>query len=249
MARKKANLSGYTRIRIKTTIDAEILRSDSFGIDVETGPFSPIKIRKRRDRLSVGRPWCWFVFGIFFRLSRARVKIAMPGLQELTISDNSSVNVTGFDSPDEFKLALSETSSFSGDMKTGNARMDISGGSKVQFNGSSGNLFLKLRDESSVAGNINVAGSAEIDMSGRSEAVLTGSAGNTTATINHGSTADLSGFQTHDVSIKMYRLSRCMIKLDGRLDAMLNGASDLRYFGTPAMGNTSVSTGSILRQE
>lgn len=246
---KKYNLSGYTRIRIKTAIDAEIVKSDSFSIDVETGPMSPVSIRKKREVLTIRRPLCWFVFGLFFRLSRSRVKIAMPELRELTISKNSSAVASGFDSSGDFKLALSDAGSFSGDMKTGDIRMDISGGSKAHLNGSCGNLFLKLRDESGVTGNIIAAGNAAIDLSDRSEAGLTGSAGNLTATINHGSTADLSGFQTHDVSVKMYRLSRCMIKIDGRLDAMLNGASDLRYYGAPAMGNISVSTGSILRQE
>jgi hypothetical protein len=249
MAAKKYNLSGYTRVRVRTTIDAEIVSSDSFSIDIETGPFSPIKIRKKRDRLTVSRPWRWYVFGLFFRLSRARVKIATPGLRELTISDNSSAGVAGFNSPDEFKLTLSQASSFSGNLKTGDARLTISGASRAEFNGSSGNLFLKLREDSNFAGNINVDGNAELDVSDRSDVSLTGSAGNITASINHGSTADLAGFPAHDVRIRMYRLSRCILALDGRLDAVVTGASDLKWSGTPAMGDISVSKGSILRQE
>jgi hypothetical protein len=225
------------------------VRSDSFGIDVETGPFSPVKIRKKRDRLTVSRPLCWFVFGLFFRLNRARVKITMPKLQELKISDNSSAIVTGFDSRDGFKLTLSDAGSFSGDLKTGDTWLNISGVSRAEFNGSSGNLFLKLRRDSSFTGNINVNGNAEIDASGNSDVRLTGSAGNITANINNASTADLAGFPAHDVSIKMYRLSRGILKLDGKLDAVLTGASDLKWAGTPVMGDISVSKGSILRQE
>jgi hypothetical protein len=189
------------------------------------------------------------VFGLFFRLSRSRVKIATPGLLELTLSKNSSASVTGFNSNDNFKLTLSQASSFSGNLKTGDVRLNISGASRAELNGSSGNLFIKLRDESSIAGNINVDGNAEIDVSDRSDVSLTGSAGNITSSINHGSTADLAGFPAHDISIKMYRLSRGTLQLDGKLDAVVTGASDLKWSGTPAMGDISVSSGSILRQE
>ena len=109
MADRKSTLSGYNRIRIKTAIDAEIFRSDSFGIDVETGPMSPVSIRKKREVLTIRRPLCWFVFGLFFRLSRARVKIAMPELRELTISGNSSARAAGFDSTYDFYLVISES--------------------------------------------------------------------------------------------------------------------------------------------
>ncbi|MFA5055248.1 MAG: DUF2807 domain-containing protein [Dehalococcoidia bacterium] len=246
---KRNNLSGYSHVKVRTAIDAEIVRSDSFSIDVETGPLSPVSIRKKGEALTFSRPWYWFLVGFFFQLSRARAKIGMPSLHELVINDNSSTSVAGFSSSDEFKLTLSRASVFSGDLKTGDAMIEVSDSSQAEFNGTCKHILLKVRGTSALSGVIDAAGDADIVLSDNSVIKLSGSAGNTTATINHGSTADLSGFQTHDVSIKMYRLSRCMIKLDGRLDAMLNGASDLRYFGTPAMGNTSVSTGSILRQE
>jgi hypothetical protein len=249
MAASKYNLSGYTQIRIKTNIDAEIVRSDSFSIDVETGPLSPVSIRKKGDALSIGRPLRWFVSGFFFRLSRSRVKIGMPELRELTVSNNSSAVVAGFDSIEDFKLTLSDASSFNGNLKTGDARLQLSGASRAEVNGSSGNLFLKLRDESNIAGNINVNGNVEIDVSGNSEIRLTGSTGSIMANINHASTADLSGFPAHDVRIRMYRLSRAIIQLDGKLDAVLTGASDLKWTGTPGMGDINVSNGSILRQE
>ena len=190
---KKYIFSGYTRVRIKTAMDAEIVRSDTFSIDAETGPLSPIKIRQKGDALTISRPWHWFVFGFFFQLSRANVKIGMPELQELRVSGNSSAGVAGFDSSNEFKLTLSETSSFGGNLKTGAARLDISGGSQAEFNGSSSNLFLRVKDSSSFAANINVDGNTEIEVFSNSAISLTGSAGNILADISNVSNADMGG--------------------------------------------------------
>ena len=249
MANKKKNLVGYTRVRIKTAMDAEIVGSDTFSIDVETGPLSPVKIRQKGDALIISRPLRWFVFGFFFQLSRANVKIGMPDLQELRVSGNSSAGVAGFDSSNGFKLMLSETSSFGGDLKAGDARLDISGGSQAELNGTSSSLFLKVKDSSSFAGNINVDGNAEIEVSTNSAIALAGSAGDITADINNISNADMDEFSAHDISIKLNRLCNGAIKLDGKLDAEVTGASDLRWIGTPVMGTINVTGGSLLRQE
>jgi hypothetical protein len=246
---KSNNLSGYTRVRIKTTIDAEIVRSDTFGIDIKTGPLSPVKIRQKGDTLTISRPWRWFVFGFFFQLSRAHIKIAMIELRELAVSDTSSAGVAGFSSSNEFKLMLSETSSFGGDLKTGDARLDISGASQAELNGSSGNLFLKVKDSSSFAGNINVDGNAEIEVSTNSAIALVGSVNSILADISNVSNADMGGFSTHDINIILNRLCNCTIKLDGKLDAEVAGASELTWSGNPVMGSINVTTGSLFRQE
>jgi len=249
MATKKYNLSGYTRVRIRTTIDAEIVRSDSFSIETETGPLSPVKIRRKRDKLSISRPWCWFVFGLFFKLSRATVKIGMPQLLELEISGNSSAGVAGFSSRNEFKLVLSEVSSFGGELTTGDARLDISGGSQAEFNGSSSSLLLKVRDASNLTGDLNVEGKAELVVSRDSNIKLTGSAGSILADIRSVSNAYMDGFAAHDVSIKLNRLSNGTIKLDGKLNAEVTGASDLKWVGNPVMGTINVASGSGFRQK
>jgi len=246
---KRYNLSGYTRVRIQTTIDAEIVISDTFNIDVETGPLSPVKIRQKGDTLTISRPWRWFVFGFFFKLSRVNVKIGMPELLELEVSDNSSAGVAGFSSSSEFKLTLSEASSFACDLTTGDARLDIAGSSQAEFTGSSSNLFLKVKDSSSFAANINVDGNAEIEVSANSAIALAGSAGSILADISNVSNADMGGFSAHDINIKLNRLSNVTIKLNGKLDAEVGGASDLRWSGNPVMGTINVTSGSVFQQE
>ena len=248
MATKKYNFSGYTRVRVKTAVDVEITVSDSFSIDTETGPLSPVKIRQKGDALTISRPWCWFVSGFFFQLSRAKVKIGMPQLLELEVSDNSSAGVAGFSSSNKFKLMLYEASSFGGDLSAGDAQLDISGGSQAEFNGTSSNLFLKVKDSSSFAANINVDGNAEIEVFSNSAIALVGSANTILADISNVSNADMNEFSAHDISIKLKRLCNGIIKLDGRLDAEVTGASDLRWIGNPVMGTINVTSGSLLRQ-
>ena len=246
---KTYNFSGYSRIRLKTAIDAEIVRSDTFSIDAETGPLSPVIIRKKGDALTISRPWYWFVFGFFFKLSRAHIRIDMPQLLELEVSDNSSAGVAGFSSSSEFKLTLSKASSFACELITGNATLDISDNSQAEFSGSSSNLSLKVKESSSFGGNINVAGNAEIEVSANSAIALTGSASSILADISNVSNADMDGFSAHDISIKLNRLSNGTIKLDGKLDADVTGASDLKWVGNPVMGTINVTSGSLLRQE
>lgn len=246
----KKNESGrYNRVRIRTAIDAEIARADTFNIDIETGPLSPIRIRQKGNALSISRPWYWFVFGFFFQLSRAAVRISMPQLLELEVYDNSWTSVTGFSSAQGFKLTLSESSSFSGDLKAGNIQLDISDSSQAEYSGSSSELSLKVRDSSSFAGNIRTDGKAEIEVSSNSAIALAGSAGNMLADINNVSNADMKGFSAHDVNIKLNRLSNAAINLDGKLDAEIAGSSNLTWVGNPVMGKINVSVGSSCRQE
>lgn len=248
MATRDKNLSGYNRIRVKTTIDAEIVRSDSFSIDVETGPMSPVRIIRKGDALTLSRPWYWFLTGFFFQLNRARATIRMPHLQELDIDDNSSASIAGFSSSDEFKLTLSRTSVFNGDLKTGDAVIDVSGSSQAVLNGKCNNISLKVRGISVLSGFIDTAGNADIAVSGNSVVKLYGSAVNITADIKNASNADLADFPAHDINIKLYRLCNVTIKLDGRLDAEVTGASNLKWMGKAVMGATSITDGSILSQ-
>ena len=245
---KTYDLSGYSRVRVKTAIDAEIVVSDSFSIGVETGPLSPVKIRKEGDTLTFSRPWRWFVFGFFFKLSRAHVRIGMPELLALEVSGNSAAGVAGFSSSKGFSLMLSEASTFACELTTGDARLDISGSSLAEFTGSSSNLFLKVKDSSSFAADINVAGNAEIAVSANSAIALAGSAGSILADISNVSNADMKGFSAHDINIKLNRLSNSVIKLDGKLDAEVTGASELRWSGSPVMGTVNVTSGSIFSQ-
>ena len=185
----------------------------------------------------------------FFQLSRAKVKIGMPQLLELEVSDNSSAGVAGFSSSNKFKLMLYEASSFGGDLSAGDAQLDISGGSQAELNGSSSNLFLKVKGSSSFAGAITVDGNAKVEVSANSAIALAGSADNILAYINNVSIADLDGFPAHDINIRLNRLCNGTIKIDGKLDAEVTDASDLRWIGTPVMGTINVSTGSVFRQK
>jgi len=248
MTTSNCDLSGYTRIRIKTTIDAEVVRSDSFSVDVETGPMSPVKISRKGDVLALSRPWSWFLTGFFFQLNRARARIRMPHLQELDIDDNSSASIAGFSSPDEFKLTLSRTSVFNGDLKTGDAVIDVSESSQAVLNTKCNNISLKVRGVSALSGFIDAAGNADITVSGNSVIKLSGSAANMTANIRNASNADLADFPAHDIGIKLYRLCNVTINLDGRLDAEVTGASNLKWIGKAVMGATSITDGSILSQ-
>ena len=60
---------------------------------------------------------------------------------------------------------------------------------------------------------------------------------------------DLSNFPANNANVNLSGASSATIKLDGRLDADISGASHLYYIGEPTMGNIVTSGGSTVSKQ
>jgi len=93
-----------------------------------------------------------------------------------------------------------------------------------------------------------IAGNAEFGVSGASTIQLEGSASDMVADVSGASRLDLEDFTVDDADVNISGASTGAIKLTGRLDADVSGASTLFYIGEPAMGDISVTGASTFRQ-
>jgi len=125
---------------------------------------------------------------------------------------------------------------------SGASRGDISGFSSTE------DLEIKVSGASRVNGDIT-AGNVEFGISGASTIQLEGSANNMDATASGASHLNLDDFIVNDADINFSGASSGTVNLNGRLDANLSGASNLRYIGEPTMGDINTSGASTVSKK
>jgi hypothetical protein len=168
--------------------------------------------------------------GIFSRggfSGNAKVMVTMPKLRKVNVSGACGGSVKGFKSADDFDLGLSGASRAEIDLEAGKTSITISGAGRL-----SGALNAQRTD---------------ITLSGASRCQLTGTGGNTNLTVSGAGHADLSGFSMRDADIELSGASQARIKMEGKLNAELSGASHLEYKGNVTLGRTSTTGASKLR--
>jgi len=222
------NFSDFTRLDVGYAFEVEVAQSDSYHVIItaDDNLFEYIQVYKQGETLKIGlkppvlRP-------IFTTL---RVEITMPELYELDFSGATHGTVQGFSSSHDLILDISGASRLNMlNMSTGDIETDISGASRV-----SGNV---------------TAGDAEFDVSGASTVQLQGSASDLVIEASGASSVELADFPVNNADVELSGASRGTINLDGRLDADLSGASNLKYIGEPTMGDINTSGASTLSKK
>ena len=104
-----------------------------------------------------------------------------------------------------------------------------------------------LTGGSALVGDI-VSGDAGFGISGGSMVTLTGSGDDLMVRSSEGSEMTLDEFSVNNADINIDGGGRSFININGRLDTVLTGGSELYYTGDPEMGNVNVSGGSILEK-
>ena len=126
--------------------------------------------------------------------------------------------------------------------------LSLSGASRAEVSGfmSDHDLDIKLSGASRLSGTI-VAVDADFDISGASRLELDGVGENLKVKASGASDVDLRDFVSEDVDISLSGASKGTINLNGTLDANLSGASELRYYGSPTMGDIDTSGASKIK--
>lgn len=168
--------------------------------------------------------------GIFSRSGfngNVKVMVTMPRLRRLNASGACGGTARGFKSADDFDLGLSGASRAEIGIEAGKASITISGAGRL-----SGELKAQR---------------THITLSGASRCQLTGTGGDTSLTVSGAGHADLSGFSMGNADIELSGASQARIRMDGKLNAELSGASQLEYRGKVTLGRTSTTGASKLR--
>jgi len=125
--------------------------------------------------------------------------------------------------------------------------LTLSGAAKGTIQGFSftHEFSLSLSGASKLSGDLD-AGDITFTLSGASTVDLQGSAGDMSVTAGGDSSVKLSGFEVDNADVMLSGASDGTVKVDGRLDANLSGASKLTVDGNPTMGDIKISGDSTI---
>ncbi|MEN8615381.1 head GIN domain-containing protein [Dehalogenimonas sp. THU2] len=213
--------SGFTRIVAATAFDVEVVLSSDFSVTVTTNEnlFEYMDLQQNGDTLTVQLRSGSYSF------ASLKARITMPDLFSLEVSGASSGQVSDFNFSHALTLKASGASSIDlSNVRAGDVEMEISGASRVR-----GGIETDH-------GRINLSGASTVDLAGNGR--------NYELTASGASNATLRNFTTDNTKVVFSGASSGSVNSDGQLDVSLSGASSLRYFGNPTVGDVDVSGGS-----
>ncbi len=193
--------SGFTEIEISHSITAEITYSDRYSVSLtaDDNLFEYITVTH-----SVGKLTIRMKDRYMYTRSTQRVVITLPDLRKITLSGATRAEVGGFNSNNTFKANVSGASSLtidnivagdtdiiisgaskaSGGLVMNNGRLEASGASSLDLDGSAGNIKLYISGASSgrlaefacrnIEANISGASNAAVNLNGRLDADVSG---------------------------------------------------------------------------
>lgn len=128
--------------------------------------------------------------------------------------------------------------------------LEVSGASRGTISGfsSSEDLDIEVSGASRVEGDIT-AGNTNFDVSGASTLELEGKVGDMNAEVSGASHLNLEDYLVNNADVALSGASKGTVNVSGILDANLSGASNLRYIGTPSMGDIDISGASSLKKK
>jgi hypothetical protein len=231
MDNKNFNLSGFKRVYIKFAMEAEIVQADSYSLSISGSDtlIDNIDVYLEGDKLIMG--YNLNLISLFAApFTRARARITLPELRELKIVGAARCTLRGFNSQDEFSLQVAGASRLEiEEMTAGNVKWDLSGASHI-------------------SGRIAAQGNLEMKVAGASRVKITGSAQNLDLDASGASHFELDSFPVHNAKVRLVGASRGNVNLDGRLDVVLEGASNLEYLGQASIGDVRVTGASSIKK-
>ncbi|AKG52769.1 hypothetical protein DGWBC_0078 [Dehalogenimonas sp. WBC-2] len=217
------DFTGFTRIIVATSFNVEIIKSNDFSVAVTTNEniFEYLDLQQNGDTLKVQLRAGSYSF------ASLKAQITMPDLFSLEVSGASSGLVSNFNFTHSLTLKATGASSIDlTNVKSGDVDMEVFGASHIN-----GGL---------------VSADARFNVSGASSVDLTGSGNALDVTASGASHATLKDFTCGNVKVNFSGATSGSVNSDGRLDVQLSGASSLRYFGNPSLGEVNVSGGSSI---
>lgn len=218
--------SDFSKIDASSSFELTISRSDNFTvrITIDKSLNEYLDVNQRGDTLHIGlEP------NTTYTDTRQEAVITLPDLRRLELSGSSHASVSGFATTHSVDYELSGASRAElADMKAGDAGLKLSGASQA-----SGHLVID---------------SGDFSLSGASQLKLQGSASEIKIDGSGASELSLEDFPVTNAGISLSGASKAVVKVDGRIDLDLSGASNVEYIGSPKLGSINMSGGSTVNQ-
>ena len=163
------SVSGFDRLDISHTFDADIIQSQTYGLVVELDDnlVEYLIIEQRGDTLLLG-----LEDDQSYNNITLKAQISMPVLRAIELSGASDVKFTQFSSSNPFDVEISGASSVEGDIEAGDVAIDLSGASDIRLSGRGNDLKLDASGSSEVDLSDFSVNNAELDLSGASDATV-----------------------------------------------------------------------------
>jgi len=220
----------FSRVKVESIHSVTITKGDTYSIAVETENTSNMKVEKLGNTLHLGlKRSGWLDFFNFN--NRPHTTITMPELDEIILSGASHTKIQGFKSD-------------------GNLYFRINGASHLEvYDMATRSLHIEVSGASNLTGDIAVSEDADIKVSGASRVELMGNAGHTNIDLSGASQAKLSNLNLGNTMAKISGASSAQIKVNGKLDLNVSGASRLVYDGNISLGDVRVTGASSLTHQ
>jgi hypothetical protein len=227
MMNAQFDFTDFTRIKVDGAVSIFVTQADAYSVKASGDNHGHLKMEKIGDTLRISRRFDWFLAPFH---ARPHVDVTMPELAELIITGASQGEARGFKTDREMILRL-----------TGASHLRIESISV-------GSLKVEVVGASNLTGDINAGGDAYFRIIGASRAELSGTGKNAVVELTGASQARFSRLALNDLDARITGASSAFLKVNGKLDVELNGASRLEYSGSPTLGKVRVAGASTLKQ-
>ncbi len=248
MATKEYSNQGFRRLSISGPFEVDIRRGD-YRVSITTDPFKRVVVVQEGETLDIRLAWLYSLLGFLTWYTRPSIRITMPELAGLRLAGASRGEVGDFAMGD-FRLEATGASQLRlGNLTVASFELKAVGASVLDFKEVSGERArLELTGASRVTGALKLAGDMRLRLVGASQVDMYGGAQDAEVDAAGASKVTLDNFNLHDARVKLVGASRAVVKLDGRLDASLAGASTLNWYGNPTMGDISAVGASTIKR-
>jgi hypothetical protein len=257
---KSYDFKDFTDVELADAFQFEIKQADNYSVVVSTKDedLKYLDVYKSGNTLHVGRK-----VGLYNHTDNA-VMIALPKLNNLTVSGSCTGTAAGFDSTGNLEITVSGASSLhmnikagqtgmdvsgssyiSGDLTAADTRIKLAGASRMYMNLKTGKTWIDLSGSSGAFGNIQALDS-QFKLSGASDCDLTGSTGDALIEAYGSSQMNSPDLKLKNADIILEGASHAEIYAEGVLNIDLSGSSRLDYKGNAQVGRTNMSEDSKL---
>ncbi len=220
--------TGFTSVEVGSALKVDITPSDTYSLKI-TGSqrfLERLQVSQTGDSLKITMD-SW-MFGWWWG-SDPKIAITMPAVKQIVLTGASAGSVTGFKSGEPFNCKVNGASKLELEMETGAFTADVSGASNIK-------------------GRLKAAGTS-IELSGASDVDFTGSGGDIKLNGSGASSASFLYYPVGNADVVLSGASSASLDISGQLDAVLSGASNLKYTGDPKLGRMDITGASDLTRK
>lgn len=216
------SLPAFHSLNLSCAVEVELQFGDEPKVVVESDILPDVKTRVSDGTLIVS-------VDTKQNFRRAKLYITMPELRRLNISGASKLECGDVNKAATCFITASGASKVELPLRVKELQLRASGASRIRLSGST-------RD-------------AEFIIAGASDLSLSGTAQNTAFSLSGASRTDAEYLTTQTADISVSGASKIEIAVEQSLSLRASGASDVRYYGNPAIREMKVSGASRVRKK